>query len=456
MPIERTVIKTTSRLSLRFMPFNPKPRLLWLLATGLVVGLLPLWQAHWAVVWWAWLVIVLVVMLIDLVRVMRCPLPQVERQIDRHWPVAVWNKVQVRIENQAMRAVHLRLHDWYPDGCDCEGQPADLQLEVAGRALVNYRLRPRRRGDFDFTTCDIALDSPWGLWRRRCPLAVTSQVMVYPNYAELAKYLLLATQHRLDQLGIHQYTQRGQGGDFHQLREYRRGDALRQVDWKATSRYRRLISREYREDRDQQILFLLDCGRRMRHSDGERGHLDEALDAMLLMSFVALRQGDAVGLMSFAGHERWFAPRKGAAVINQLLNTIYDLQATTNASDYLAAAKQLIHQQRRRALVIIITNTRDEDYSELMAAARLLRAHHLVVLADLRESVLDQSVGQTPRTMEHTLRYYAADDYLAARRRAHQQLSHQGIHMLDILPEQLMAALVNEYQRLKRAGLLAV
>ncbi|MDX1505059.1 MAG: DUF58 domain-containing protein, partial [Spongiibacter sp.] len=131
----------------------------------------------------------------------------------------------------------------------------------------------------------------------------------------------------LDQLGIHEHQRRGQGGEFYQLRDFRSGDNLRQMDWKAVARYQRLITREYREDRDQQVLLMLDCGRRMRHDEQQRGHLDDALDAMLLLAFVALRQGDAVGLLSFGGDQRWFAPRKGQHVINGLLNAVYDLQA---------------------------------------------------------------------------------------------------------------------------------
>ena len=93
-----------------------------------------------------------------------------------------------------------------------------------------------------------------------------------------------------------QRRRRGEGLEFHQLREYREGDSQRQIDWKATSRSGQLISREYQDERDQQIMLLIDCGRRMRAQDDELSHFDHVLNAALLLAYVGLRQGDAVGL----------------------------------------------------------------------------------------------------------------------------------------------------------------
>lgn len=407
------------------------------------------------------LIVLLLACLIDAVRLARTPLPEVQRQMDENLPVAIWRQVQLHLKHEYPRRLRCLLFDGYPAAFDLgaelgSGLPQRFELAAQGSHTLSYQVKAKQRGDFEFAFCDVLISSPWSLWQRRSRIYEQTQVRVYPNYAELSLYLMLAQQQRLDQLGIHQFSRRGQGGDFHQLRDYRGGDALRQVDWKATSRYRRLISREYQEDRDQQLLLLLDCGRRMRHNGSGRGHLDDALDAMLLLAFSALRQGDAVGMMSFGGEQRWFAPRKGAATLNGLLNAVYDLQPHPVATDYMAVAQQVLKRQRRRSLIVLLTNTRDEDYQDLLAAAQLMRRRHLVVIADLREAVLDHTLRTPPSNIEGALKFYATDDYLAARRLAHQELGYQGVHMLDVLPEQLAAALVNEYQRLKRSGQLAV
>jgi len=279
-------------------------------------------------------------------------------------------------------------------------------------------------------------------------------VKVYPNFAEVTKYTLFATDNRLSQIGIKKHRRRGEGLSFHQLRDYRAGDALRQIDWKATARLQRLISREYQDERDQQVVFLIDCGRRMLAKDDALSHFDHALNAVLLLSYVALRQGDAVGFFAFAGPQRFLPPRKGALTINTVLNNVYDLQPTTHASDYALAASELIKRLKKRSLVVLVTNLRDEDAEELRPAITLLRQRHLVVLASLQEAVLNQVAQQPVQGFDQALLLASTDIYLEQRRQAHQALKNFGVMMLDVEPAQLPVALVNRYLDIKLSGRL--
>jgi uncharacterized protein (DUF58 family) len=192
----------------------------------------------------------------------------------------------------------------------------------------------------------------------------------------------------------------------------------------------------------------------MRHADGERGHLDEALNALLLLAYVAVRQGDAVGLMTYGGARRWFPPRREPDTVNRLLKGVYDLQPSLAAADPLGAARALLGSLQRRALVVILTNSRDEDNREMESAIRLLRRRHLVVLADLRESALDRALVAPIAERADALRFLAVQDYLEHRRRHHERLRHNGARVLDLLPAQLPIALVNQYLEIKRGGTL--
>jgi len=242
--------------------------------------------------------------------------------------------------------------------------------------------------------------------------------------------------------------------EFHQLREYREGDSLRQIDWKATARMRRLISRDYQDERDQQIVFLLDCGRRMRARDGDLSHFDHTLTAILLTAYVALREGDAAGLLTFAGEERWLPPRKTGAGMDAFLQTLYDLQPATGATDYLAAARALMTRVRKRSLVVLVTNLRDEEDETLLPALQLLRARHLVLLANLRERALEQTLEEPVRDFDDALLHGAVHEYLDQRKRSFERIHAQGILSLDVLPMQLPVTLVNRYLALKRGGAL--
>jgi uncharacterized protein (DUF58 family) len=286
-------------------------------------------------------------------------------------------------------------------------------------------------------------------------LKVSDQTRVYPDFARLYGGELLAVDNWLSQLGVRQRQRRGQGLEFHQLREFREGDSLRQIDWKATARQRTPIAREYQDERDQQIIFMLDCGRRMRSQDDELSHFDHALNACLLLSYVALRQGDAVGLSTFASDQpRHLAPVKGSGQLNVLLNTVYDLDSTQRPADFQAAAHQLLSRQKRRALVVLVTNLRDEDDEELLSAVKRLSAQHRVLVASLREETLDTLRQATVQTLPEALAYCGTVSYLNERAELHERLSAHGVPVVDVRPAELGAELVTLYLSWKRSAAL--
>ncbi len=435
---------------------TPRPPLVIALAAWTAVGIAAAWQP-WAWALWQWGgVLIAGVTLADLFALRRLPDPLLRRRMGRTLPLGVWSPVRLEVGNPSAQTLRLRVHDLHPAEFDAQGLPVDLRLQPGGQTEVQYRLRPPNRGDFPVVGCAVATRSPLGLWVRARCLPPAQTLRVFPNFAEISRYTLLAANDQLAQLGVRRLQRRGSGAEFHQLREYREGDSLRQIDWKATSRMRKVIAREYQDERDQRLLFLLDCGRRMRHRDAGqgRGHLDDALNALLLLAYVAVRQGDAVGLMTYGGPRRWFAPRKEPATVNRLLEAVYDLQPSLEAADPLAAARTLLAAMPRRALVVILTNSRDEDQEGLEQAAQLLRRRHLVVVADLREAALDRALEAPIGNLEEALRFHAVHGWLAQRQRHQERLQHLGIQSLDLLPAQLPIALVNRYFDIKRAGLL--
>lgn len=388
----------------------------------------------------------------------------VERQVNRNLPVNSWSQVQLEVHHQQSQNVHVQVFDHHPRDVLVRGQPHGITIPPRQKARIHYRIKPLQRGADRFTGVEVLLRSPLGLWRRRQWIAHEHDIRIYPNFADVAKYALLATDNRLSQLGVRRRQRRGEGQDFRQLREYRLGDPMKQIDWKASSRYRKLISREYQDERDQQVLFLIDCSRRMRHMEGGQAHLDQALNAMLLVAYIAGKQGDAVGFLSFGGEhkatggsgerETWASPEKGAATVNYLLDKSYDLRPTLQAADYLAAAKQLLTLQRKRSLVIVMTNTRDEDLGDLLHAVRLLARKHLVVLADLQEPGLEQGLHHSVQNLDDALQYHAVYDYLQLRRQSHDQFRHAGALCMDTTAAQLPLRLVNQYLDIKQAGVL--
>jgi uncharacterized protein (DUF58 family) len=384
------------------------------------------------------------------------PTPHVTREISAIITVGLEHSVLLRIRQPGAVSgkVKLDVFDLHPGDWPVFALPRSIRLSAGKQVELNYQITPTQRGAVVFSGCALRLHSGLRFWTQTRIAPCAQTVRVYPNFAPLAKLALVGMDQASRVVGAHLKRRRGEGTEFQQLREYRVGDSMRQIDWKASQRARKLISRDYQDERNQQIVLLLDTGRRMLAHDGVLTHFDHVLNASLMVAYMALRQGDAVGLMAHGGPARYIAPVRGASGIDPLLNGVFDLVPEPVATDYLAAASNLSVRQRRRALVLLITNARDEDIEDLTAAVRQLQKRHLVCVASLREAALDCALATPVNNLDQAVMAASMANYVALRGRAHQALKAQGVHVLDVNCSELPAALVEHYLAVKRSGLL--
>jgi uncharacterized protein (DUF58 family) len=336
-----------------------------------------------------------------------------------------------------------------------------LQLGGGQRAELPSTVTPRQRGPARLAPAELRLRGRLGLCELRRFIGPSQTLPVYPNFAAVARYAWLAGDRRLNEIGIKTHARRGEGTDFKQLADYQPGDEVRRVDWKASLRHGRPIVREYQDERDQNVLFLLDCGRRMRADEGglapEGSHFDQALNALMLLAFVALKSGDAVGAMTFGTppeEARRFAPRKGLATLDALVARLHDVQPSLNQPDFQAAARELMLAQPRRSLIVVLTNFRGEDAAELAPALALMRTRHLVLLASLRERALGALQQQALTGAEAAIGTAGAHWFEQERRDAFQRLAGRDGLLIDVEPQRLAAELVSRYVEVKRANKL--
>lgn len=433
---------------------RPTPRLLWLAGALLALAIAAAFVDDGGRAWLVLAAAVGALAVLDGWRLGRGRAPQLERVTSRSLSIGHWSDVELRFTNDGPRALQLEAFDGVPATAELEGLPRSFSVDAGETVSWTYRLRPLARGELVLAPADVLVASPWRLWARRIQAGEPSTIKVYPDFTAVLGLTLAAVEHRIQSMGIRTRARRGQGLDFHQLRDYQLGDTLRQVDWKATSRRRRIISREYQEERDQQVLFVVDCGRRMRSHSAGLSHFDHCLNALLLVTYIALRQGDAVGVLTFGGHDRWLPPRKGPATLNKLLHGVYDLGTTLQPSDFTEVAARVRALQPRRSLVIVLTTQHDEDEAELRAALSLLRARHLVVLASLREGSVEARVTAPAVDLDAALSACAAVGFKAARARSLERLRGSHTLTLDVAPADLAIALAERYLDIKRSGRL--
>ena len=207
-----------------------------------------------------------------------------------------------RSKTRAGAARSLRLRDDVPD--EFAAEPAAFEVDVPGRrqAVLAYRFVPKRRGTYVFEQVDALVASRLGFWRRQCSWPLRTEVRVYPDIHQIARYTMLARRDRLSTMGVRRSRRLGTDNEFERLRDYIEGDDPRHIDWRATARRRKLTCRAFQLNQSQRIIFLIDCGRMMAGDTGDGlSPLDHAFNAMLLLAHVALIRGDQVGLARLLG-----------------------------------------------------------------------------------------------------------------------------------------------------------
>jgi uncharacterized protein (DUF58 family) len=351
----------------------------------------------------------------------------------------------------------VRIFDLYPPSMKCGVFPAALDSKPLQRreALIfEYSVLPAERGPWRFPGLEFLFSSPLRFWRLKTAFPHESRGRTYPDFKKLGEAAGTDIRGILEKTGIKNIRKRGQGLEFQSLRDYQEGDSVRAIDWRATSRRQKVIIREYQEEQDQQILFLLDSGYRLHRREGDYFQFDSALGAVLLLSYVALKHGDGVAVGTFGSQERWFPPRKGVRAFPDLMNGLYDLTSAPVPSSPFSILEEALARLNRRTFIILLSNFREEDGESLSWILPRIEKRHLLLLVSLRELEAEALAYRRPASAEEALETAAAFSYLTSRRRLYQKWEHSGLLTLETPAAGLSSALINRYLQVKRSGRL--
>ncbi|MBU0608336.1 MAG: DUF58 domain-containing protein [Armatimonadetes bacterium] len=436
------------------MPLTPLA-----LALLLVPALLPLIgpvASRAGVLGPAVLLAILIVIVLDHLTSRRLASLELERVTDDKLSLGADNRVEIRVRNRCPLRLSLLVKDDPPPAFVTDRRTFSLALDPYGQDSVAYHTRPLARGRYAFGSLHVRGRSRLGLsyWQRRFP--APAEVAVYPNLLEVRRYQLLARSDRLRQAGFRLTRRLGQGTEFESLREYSPDDDFRSIDWKATARRRHPISRQYETERSQTVIIMIDAGRLMSTLIGDLSRLDYALNAALMLAYVAVERDDAVGLIAFADDVKAFVPpRKGHRQVGLITEALYDLQPALVEPDYAEAFTTLSARARKRALVVCFTDLVDvEASSRLLGHLTALAPHHLPLLITLRDRDLQQAAQARPAEVADAYQRALAAQVLHDRETALGVLRQRGVMVLDALPEKLTVAAVNQYLGLKAQGRL--
>ncbi|MFN2400208.1 MAG: DUF58 domain-containing protein [Gemmatimonadaceae bacterium] len=349
--------------------------------------------------------------------------------------------------------IRLALHHAMPRGVS-SSETLGTWMEVSARGSVSlpFTVTGRERGRFELGPVAVQVRGPLGLVQRVIRVDTDDHITVVPSMSGVRRYRLLSLQHRMRDVGVRATRRRGEGTSFANLREYVPGDDPRHIEWKATARRRKLITREYAVEQGQTIMIAIDAGRMMTQLAGPMTRFEHVLSSAMVLADVSIQSGDRVGAIVFDHEVRAFlTPEKGQTALRNLRNAIAPLTASMTEPDYAMAFRTLAARHRKRSLIVLFTDVIDPRASRsLIAHTSRSAARHLAVVVALRnDALVALSVPGETASSSDLYESAAAEELLAARNEAILRMRRSGVSVLDVSPHTMTAAVINQYLAVK-------
>ncbi|HEX4215863.1 MAG TPA: DUF58 domain-containing protein [Candidatus Dormibacteraeota bacterium] len=378
------------------------------------------------------------------------------RQLPEPLSLGATQEVRLTVTCPGAAGLRGRLADHVPPPLAADAREVPGRFDEAGEMRCGYRVRPVSRGAHRIPALDVRVVSPGGWWWRQFRLALDQEAHVYPDLIAVRRQELAFRRGLRAYAGQRRARWPGAALSLAGLREYLPGDDIRHLNWKATARRDEPVTNEYEAERGQQLVIALDCGRLMTAPAGHLTKLDHAVNAALLLAWVAQNQGDRVGLLLFSDRVHgYLTPESGSKQLPRIARMLYRVPAVYAEPEYADALSQLALRVRARSLVVLLTDVLDEGASEdLVAHALRAGRRHLLLVVAMSDPAIMEAVRHRPRTSADAYDWTAGEELLLARQRAFQVLRQGGVHCLDVEAGQLSPSLVERYLELKERALL--
>jgi uncharacterized protein (DUF58 family) len=366
------------------------------------------------------------------------------------------NPVRIEVENRYLYSVNLQVIDEIPNVFQRRDVLFALEMRSAERKEILYRLRPVKRGEYQFGKIRVFVSTHLGLLTRRFTCGEPVDIKVYPAYLMLHQYELMAISNNLTELGIKRIRRIGHHTEFEHIKEYVKGDDYRTINWKASARRHQLMVNTYQDERSQQVYNIIDKGRIMQSAFKEMTLLDYAINAALVLSYVTIYKEDKAGLITFSNQFETFIPAsKQAGHLQTILESLYRQQTTFGESDYSTLYVHLNKHVSKRSLLIIYTN-----FDNVVGMERQLNylqqlSHKHVVLAVFFENAeLKDFAVRRPHVGEGYFQQVIAEKFIYEKQYVTTLLRRNGVYSLLTTPEKLSVDVINKYLEMKARHLI--
>lgn len=324
-----------------------------------------------------------------------------------------------------------------------------------GRGTALLPVTSLRRGTARIAAVWLRWRGPLGLaWHQRVT-RTDGRLPILPDLRPVhQRGAALLRRYALE--GLIAQTERGEGSEFDALVEFRPGMDRRAIDWKQSARHLKLHAKQYRPERNNQIVFAIDTARQMSEPVVGVPRVDRAVSAALLAGWVALKLGDRVALEAFDERPRLSTGFvSGSRAFATLQHRAAAIDYSGAESNYTFALTDLAARLTRRSAIVLFTEFTDVIAADfLVRAAEQLVAGHLLLIVVLRDEELEAAIDRAPAEPADITRAVTAAALLRDRLLVLTRLRHLGAHVVEAAHDQVGERLVEAYVDLKRRNLL--
>lgn len=361
------------------------------------------------------------------------------------------NKVDIRVESNYPHAVSVEVVDEIPFIFQKRDVSFRMKLQANDGKTISYHLRPTSRGIYSFGHIRVFVTGQLGLLSRRYTCGEAIDIKVYPSYLMLHRYELLAISDNLTELGIKRIRRVGHHTEFEQIKEYVKGDDYRTINWKASARRHQLMVNVYQDERSQQIYNVIDKGRVMQQAFRGMTLLDYAINASLVLSYVAMRKEDKAGIATFNEHFDTFVPAsRQPGHMQTLLEGLYSQQTTFGETDFSSLCVHFNKHVNKRSLLILYTNFSGlGSMNRQLAYLQQLNRQHRLLVVFFEDADLKNYIATPAKDTEDYYRHVIAEKFAFEKRLIVTTLKQHGIYSLLTTPENLSVDVINKYLEMK-------
>jgi uncharacterized protein (DUF58 family) len=366
------------------------------------------------------------------------------------------NPINLSVQNFYQFEVKLTIIDEVPSQFQMREANFQVTLDSGGSQLINYTLRPVKRGEYHFGKLNILAQSPIGLISRRFQFAEPVMVPVYPSFIQMRKYELLAISNDLTMQGIKKIRRLGHNQEFEQIKEYVAGDDFRTVNWKATARKAQLMVNTYQDEKSQQVYSLIDKSRVMKMPFEGMSLLDYAINATLALSNIAIKKGDKAGLISFQNKVNTVLPASKRNKQMQLIQeSLYNQKTAFKEADFSRLFVAVKRKLTQRSLLMLYTNFESmAGLERQLPFLRNLSKSHVLVVIFFQNTELTDLLESRPKAIKDIYYKTVAEKYDHEKRLIVRELRKHGIYSVLTTPKDLTINTINKYLELKARGLI--